>query len=106
MDEFDGYAGQARLRIADSEFDVHATLRGYFEPIDGRYHWRGRLTSNDALSAKLNGRTAQATLITARGSAQCTVSEPDPWGRYRVSGISTPPFPVAVAERPAGAGTA
>ncbi|MBO0830677.1 MAG: NAD(P)-binding domain-containing protein [Actinobacteria bacterium] len=41
-------------------------------------------------------------LSTAEGTAECVVSDPDPWGRYRISGISTPPFAVA----PEGAGIA
>lgn len=96
MDEADGYAGSARLRINDRDFEVSVTLRGYFEPIDGRYHWRGRLADNDELMAALGGRTAAATLTTEDGSAECAVSDPDPWGRYRVTGVSTPPFPTAL----------
>jgi len=100
MDEADGYAGPARLGIDGREFEVLITLRGYFESIDGRYHWRGRITPSDELSAALGGRTAAATLTTVHGTAECTVSDPDPWDRYRVSGISTPPFPTALTSAP------
>jgi hypothetical protein len=96
MDEADGYAGPARLVVNKRELEVQVTLRGYFDAIDGRYHWRGRLAANDELTAALGGRAAAATLATGLGSAACTVSEPDPWGRYRVSGISTPPFRTAL----------
>jgi len=98
MDKADGYAGPARLRIKESEFEVHVVLGGYFEPIDGRYHWRGRVANNHELLVALGGRTATATLATGDGSAECVVSDPDPWGRCRVSGISRPPFRVALAE--------
>lgn len=95
-DEADGYAGPARLKTGACEFDVLVTLRGYFEPIDGRYHWRGRIGVNDELSATLGGRAAAATLTIGRLSAECALTEPDTWGRYRVSGESTPPFATAL----------
>ena len=96
-DEADGYAGPARVRTGGQDFDVLVTLRGYFEPIDGRYRWRGRIAASDELSAILAGRAAAATLTIGRHRAECTLTEPDPWGRYRVSGVSTPPFSTALA---------
>ena len=99
MDEPDGYTGPARLAIRELEFEVHVALRGYFDAIDGRYHWRGRVGASDELTAALGGRAASATLTTGQGSADCSLSEPDPWGRYRVSGLSTPPFRTAITAR-------
>ncbi|MDR2985229.1 MAG: DUF4873 domain-containing protein [Nocardiopsaceae bacterium] len=97
MDEADRYAGPATLRIDDGRvFEMLVELRGYFEPLDGRYHWRGRLASNDELLSALEGSATIAALTTGHGSAECVVSEPDPWGRYRISGVSTPPFPTAL----------
>jgi Domain of unknown function (DUF4873) len=89
----DGYCGPARLQVGGSRFDVQVDLRGQFEPTDGRYHWYGRLARHDDLTAAMaaQGR-ATAVLSTPDGSADCEVSDPDPWQRYRVSGISTPPF--------------
>jgi hypothetical protein len=95
-DDADGYGGPARLQTGGCEFDVLVTLGGYFEPIDGRYHWRGRIAANDELSATLGGAAAGATLTIGHRSAECALTEPDTWGRYRVSGESTPPFPTAI----------
>jgi cation diffusion facilitator CzcD-associated flavoprotein CzcO len=83
------------------EFTVHVDLRGYFQPIDGRYHWHGRIAAHDDLTAALapGGRVA-ANIATPHGSAPCEIAEPDPWNRYRVTGISTPPFPTATALPP------
>jgi Domain of unknown function (DUF4873) len=89
----DGYTGPARLQFGTSILDVQADLRGQFEPIDGRYHWYGRLARHDDLTAAMTGQgRATAVLSTPDGSADCEISDADPWQRYRVSGISTPPF--------------
>lgn len=88
----DGYSGLATLAIGDARFDVDVELRGHFEPIDGRYHWYGRIASNEALAELLAGAKASGVLETPHGSSPCEVSEPDTWQRYRLTGYSTPPF--------------
>lgn len=102
MAEPDAYTGPASLRITGGEFDVQAELRGHFEPVDGRYHWYGRLARHDGLTAGIPQGRAAGLLTTPHGAAPCEVSDPDPWGRYRVSGISTPPFPTGMALHAAG----
>jgi cation diffusion facilitator CzcD-associated flavoprotein CzcO len=103
----DGYRGPAELTVAGADLPVavEADLRGYFQPIDGRYHWHGRLAPSDALTAALASGRVAATLRTPHGSAPCEVGDPDPWQRYRVTGMSTPPFlaetnPAAVSAGP------
>jgi hypothetical protein len=91
----DGYLGPATLRIGAATFEVEADLRGKFEPADGRYHWYGRLGRSDVLSAALTAGRAEGSLRTAEGTASCEISDPDPWLRYRVSGVSRPPFALA-----------
>jgi hypothetical protein len=93
--ERDGYQGPARLRVGSDQFEVLVELRGFFQPIDGRYHWYGRLTRNDRLAQALGGQRAVGVLATEEGAGPCEISEPDAWGRYRISGTSAPPFPVA-----------
>jgi cation diffusion facilitator CzcD-associated flavoprotein CzcO len=72
-------------------------LRGHFEPIDGRYHWYGRIAQHDGLAAALSSGRVSGTLTTSAGSAPCELSEPDTWQRFRITGISTPPFSTALA---------
>src|SRR5579875_3016246 len=106
----DRYGGPARLAVGGSQFDVQVELRGCFQPIDGRYHWYGRTARHGGLAARLGAARATATLTTPEGSAPCELSDPDPWGRYRITGISTPPFaartslkaPAGTRERPPG----
>jgi hypothetical protein len=80
MADDEGYTGRATLVVADRELTVEVDLRGHFQPIDGRYHWYGRVLPHDELDE---------------------VSDPDPWRRYRITGVSTPPFALAAADRSA-----
>lgn len=68
---------------------VAVDLKGYFEAIDGRFHWYGRVAASDTLAAD-SGDTV--TLATPHGTAEAKLSDPDPWGRFRISGTGTPPF--------------
>jgi cation diffusion facilitator CzcD-associated flavoprotein CzcO len=92
----DGYTGPATLAAAGIELAVQVRLRGHFEPIDGRYHWYGRIEPHDGLTALAAGRIS-GTLTTPAGSAPCEISDPDPWQRLRVWGVSTPPFATSLA---------
>ncbi|MDI3419232.1 DUF4873 domain-containing protein [Streptomyces luteolus] len=90
----DGYTGPATLVLDGEERPVRVTLRGHFQPIDGRYHWYGRIAADPALVARLDGRRAEAVLRTPQGEAYGELTDPDPWDRYRIAGTSTPPFTV------------
>jgi cation diffusion facilitator CzcD-associated flavoprotein CzcO len=92
LGDSDGYQGTAVLEVGQSRFDVQVRLRGHFQPIDGRYHWYGRIDAHDGLDELLGSAKASGVLATPDGSAACELSEPDSSRRYRVAGISTPPF--------------
>jgi len=92
FDEEDGYQGTATLEVGERSYDVRVELRGYFQPIDGRYHWYGRIAADPALDEVLAAGRRRGTLSTPQGSAPAEVGDPDPWGRYRIEGISRPPF--------------
>lgn len=70
--------------------ELSARLRATFQPIDGRLHWYGRLAADETLSRLRGGSTIE--LRTAGGSAAGRLSDPDPWGRLRVTGTGRPPF--------------
>lgn len=90
----DGYTGDAILVVDGIEVPVQVELRGHFQPIDGYYRWYGRIAVDDRVSAVSGGRKKAAEIRTPDGSAKGELSDPDTWGRYRITGISTPPFPV------------
>src|SRR5699024_8457696 len=85
-DEDDDYAGPATLVHDETECPVDVQLRGYFQPIDGYYHWYGRIRPNDTLAGLAGGKKKRVEIRTPQGAAAAEVSDPDPWGRYRISG--------------------
>lgn len=93
----EGYVGPAELLVTpdgDGEpVAVRVTLRGVFQPIDGRYHWYGRVAQDDHLDDAVTSGAA-VTIRTPQGSAEGKLSDRDPWGRFRISGTGTPPFKV------------
>lgn len=93
----DGYRGPATLSVGDRELVVQALLDARHEPIDGRMHWFGRVTGDD-LAETLGRRAADAVLTTPQGRAAARVGDVDAWGRYRVSGVGTPPFGVPAVD--------
>lgn len=95
MDHDDeGYTGPATVLLGDAAVAVTVTLRGHFQPIDGYFHWYGRVDRNDELSALAGDRKRTVVLRTPQGEATGDLADPDPWGRLRVTGISRPPFHV------------
>ncbi|MGH3360903.1 MAG: DUF4873 domain-containing protein [Nocardioides sp.] len=81
------YAGPVTVVAGAQSLEVRADLRGGFQPIDGRFHWYGRLAACPGLSSGVT-----VTVRTAHGSAEGRLSDVDPWGRLRVSGLGRPPF--------------
>ncbi|MDQ0377223.1 DUF4873 domain-containing protein [Amycolatopsis thermophila] len=99
-DDEDGYTGPAQVVVEGTEIAVEVELRGHFQPIDGYYRWYGRIAPNAELDALCGGRKKTGEIRTPEGSATGEFADPDPWGRYRVLGTSTPPFtvPTTLAE--------
>lgn len=87
------YVGPALLATtATGEADeVQVQLHGHFEPIDGRFHWYGRIAAHAALSARHRAGT-DVVLKTPYGAAAGRIADLDPWGRFRITGLGAPPF--------------
>lgn len=81
------YAGLAEIRVAEATVEVEVDLRGGFQPIDGRFHWYGRVGYQEPLTS--GDRVA---IRTAYGAAEGRLSDLDPWGRLRIAGTGPPPF--------------
>jgi Domain of unknown function (DUF4873) len=92
-DDEDGYRGPARLAVGDDTIDVDVVLGGHLEPLDGKYHWYGRIAQNDAVdAAKRSGTTTVGLVIADGASAEGRLAEHDAWGNMRITGLGRPPF--------------
>ena len=87
----EGYDGPAEVLTDAGTIPVEVTLRGLFQPIDGRYHWYGRIARDDRVTA-LGAAGATVVVRTSEGEAAGRLSDEDPWGRCRVAGTGRPPF--------------
>lgn len=86
-----GYDGPAELLSRHRSVRVAVRLRGVFQPIDGKYHWHGRVAADPSV-AELARSGAPVVLRTPEGQAPARLSDEDPWGRFRVTGTGRPPF--------------
>jgi len=92
-DDEDGYEGPARLVVGDDAFDVEVVLGGHLEPLDGKYHWYGRVVQDDALDAAKKGGATSGLLTIGDGVAtEGRLAEHDAWGNMRITGLGAPPF--------------
>ncbi|WP_406689424.1 DUF4873 domain-containing protein [Saccharopolyspora sp. ID03-671] len=90
--EDDDYRGPAVVVTQDREIRVNVVLRGHFQPIDGRYHWYGRLAASEEITELAAHGRVEVVLRTAGTEAPGPLSDRDPWGRLRISGLGRPPF--------------
>ncbi|MFJ1702310.1 DUF4873 domain-containing protein [Kitasatospora sp. NPDC088346] len=90
----DGYTGAAFIEAAGLSLPVRVTLAGYFQPLDGRYRWYGRVQADSELAGLVGAGRLDAVLRTPHGDAAGTLGDPDLWQRYRIEGVGRPPFPV------------
>ena len=82
------YTGPAEIADGDTTVEeVTVDLRGGFQPIDGHFHWYGRVAGHERLASG-----DRVTIRTEHGDAEGRLSDVDPWGRLRIAGTGRPPF--------------
>jgi Domain of unknown function (DUF4873) len=86
------YDGPARMRLHDVDHAVRVRLTGHFDPIDGRYHWRGMVFE---LTPETTLRMPQPVHVSiGRRTAEAQLTEVTPWGTHSVAGVGAPPYPL------------
>jgi hypothetical protein len=87
------YDGPALLTVGERSCTVNLRLAGHVEPVDGRYHWGGRIRPDDDLVRLVqSGQRAVTVQIGQLAAVPARLGEPDPWGGVRIQGIGQPPF--------------
>jgi hypothetical protein len=86
------YSGTAEVLTPDTDpIAVEVHLRGHVEPVDGRFHWYGRIAA-DGVLASAHRPGSEVALRTPHGIAAGRIADVDPWGRFRITGLGAPPF--------------
>jgi hypothetical protein len=98
-DHDEGYRGPATLSVDGRDLPVQVVLDARHEPQDGRLHWFGRAVLDAAADPDLHtALTTSTSRIELRvgdeSRAAARIGDVDPWGRYRVTGVGIPPFPL------------
>ena len=85
------YSGRAVLSAGARTAPVQVHLNGHFEPLDGNYHWYGRVVGDVRDFKKPNGSPLFLT-IDGGPETPTALAEEDPWGNFRITGIGAPPY--------------
>lgn len=107
-EEVTGFSGEATLIVGDQALPVTVHLDGHLEPLDGRFHWYGRIERSAAVAAvKDAGATAGTLSIGGATPAEVRLAEYDFWRHVQVKGTGAPPYPMDLVEieLPAGSPT-
>ena len=98
-EEESGYDGPATLVVGADVLAVTVHLDGHLEPLDGRYHWYGRIDRDDDLvAAKDAGATTGGLTIGGGPASPVRLAEYDAWGHVQVNGTGAPPYPLEAVE--------
>jgi hypothetical protein len=98
-EEESGYAGPATLLVGETVLEVTVRLAGHLEPLDGLFHWYGRVDRTPELVALKDGGATVADLaIGDRAPVAVRLAEYDAWGHVLVTGVGAPPYPLEPVE--------
>ncbi|MEV6966805.1 DUF4873 domain-containing protein [Hamadaea sp. NPDC051192] len=82
------YTGEGR--IGDLPVTVH--LSGRWEPVDGRFHWGGRISPSTEVAQLVRSGNRDVMVHIGEQPAPARLGEVDPWGGVRVTGVGAPPW--------------
>ncbi len=98
-EEDTGYDGPAVLLLGDRVIEVTVHLDGHLEPLDGLFHWYGRIDSSVTVAAAKDAGATTGDLVIGDGApARIRLAEYDPWRHVQVTGTGRPPYPLASVE--------
>ncbi|KKJ93816.1 MULTISPECIES: DUF4873 domain-containing protein [unclassified Micromonospora] len=77
--------------VADTAVRLHAAAR--WEPVDGRYHWAGRIEPDPRMVRLLRSGRRDVPVRVGERVCRARLAEVDPWGGVRITGVGEPPWP-------------
>jgi hypothetical protein len=91
----DTYDGPATVQAGAQTIEVELRAAGRTEPVDGRYHWGGRIRPQEVIAQLVrDGQRAVTVHIGERTGVAARLGDLDPWGGARLIGVGAPPWPV------------
>ncbi|GAA0935950.1 DUF4873 domain-containing protein [Virgisporangium aurantiacum] len=90
------FVGEAVLRGGDVRVSVRVGLSGHVDPLDGRFHWGGRIDPDERVVGLLRAGRRDVTLQV--GDARplpARLTEADPWGGVILAATGRPPWPAS-----------
>jgi hypothetical protein len=89
----DDYAGPVVVAAGEVTVCGQARLSGRVEPVDGRFHWSGRVAPDPVLAGLVRDGI-RSVRVSAGGRPPCEarLDGVDPWGGVRLTGTGRPPW--------------
>lgn len=90
------FVGSAVLCGGDLSVPVRVALSGHVDPLDGRFHWGGRIDPDERVVGLLRAGRRDVTLRVGDGPPlPARLTEADPWGGVILAATGRPPWPAA-----------
>jgi hypothetical protein len=88
----DVFDGAANIEYDGECIDCRIRVRGYFEPLDGHYHWAGIAFGEPVRALKDARATDVLIAVDGRDTVPARLAETTPWGTVRITGVGQPPY--------------
>lgn len=88
------YDGPVVIAHDSEQIATRMRVQGYFDPLDGHFHWAG-IAFGDQVRALKDARVGAVEVAVGGGEAvPARLAEITPWGTVRITGVGQPPYPL------------
>jgi hypothetical protein len=90
----DVYDGPVVIAHDDDAITTRMRVQGYFDPLDGHFHWAG-IAFGDQVRDLKDRRVASVEVAVGDGDpVPARLTDITPWGSVRITGVGRPPYPL------------